>query len=129
MKWIDSIGPLKADSLTLCFEGSGIRGYHILDAYLPGNSKWIRSMLVYVSDDVNDLINHQGTALKMIVPNPDINGIISYADCDSLCGAGRSKKYFIGVTLLSKTNNESAMSNIFCVTQQADKTWIYRDEH
>jgi uncharacterized lipoprotein YddW (UPF0748 family) len=129
MKWIDSISPLRPDSLTLCFAGTGELGYHKLDAWLPGNSKGIRSMLVYVSNNINDLINHQGTALKMIVPNPDINGVISYTDCDSLFNAGGSKKYFIGVTLLSRTNNESAMSNIFCATQQGGKTWTYRDEH
>ncbi len=126
MKWIDSTMPAKPDSITVkFFDGNYVGAVYSIVAHVSGGMKDIRSMLVYASADKNDIIKHNASALKFIVAKQGDSDVISLKYYTRLLETADSKTYFIGVTLLSLTNNESGMSNIITARKRERDAWEF----
>jgi uncharacterized lipoprotein YddW (UPF0748 family) len=125
MSWIDSLKPAKPDSLSITIPDGGFSGaLYLLAAHKTNGLTNIRSMLVYASTDKNDVLSHKESALQFIIPRQGDPDIISKSDYQFL-NPGGIKKYFIGVSLLSLTNNESDLSNIITATLGEKGNWEF----
>jgi uncharacterized lipoprotein YddW (UPF0748 family) len=126
MEWIDSVKPAKPDSLTIKFaDGDYVGPIYSLDAYTATGLKNIKSMLVYISPDQDDVLHHTASALKFIIAKQDDPAMISFKNYSPFLASEEVKTYFIGVSFLSSTNNESGISNIITAKKDEKKIWKF----
>ena len=125
MEWIDSAKPAGPDSLTLQIRDRDNTGaLYLLAARAKNRLDNIRSLLVYVSTDKEEVVSHRESALQWIIPRQDDPDWISKPDFHFPDTPG-VKKYFIGVSLLSLTNNESDISHILVASRMEKGDWEF----
>jgi uncharacterized lipoprotein YddW (UPF0748 family) len=127
MEWITEKNPDRPDSLTISYyQGDPAKPIYSLTAYKKKEVTDIRSMILYMSPNKEEVMTRSATALKFIISqNKKDNSIAFYGFSPSMYYKD-SKKYFVASSFEGDHGGESEISNIITVIKKKDGSYRFQ---